>query len=249
MSKRRKEKELKEVEEILHDLDARKNGPNKKTFHLKDLVTILPKTTTQTKLFDQFHNTPGLALTGSAGTGKTFLSIYLALREVLLKNYKKLIIVRSCVPARDLGFTPGTLEEKMAVYELPYQAIMDEIFQYKNAYENLKKTGLVEFVSTSYLRGVTFNNTIVVVDEMQNLNFAELETVTCRIGENSKLILCGDHAQNDLYRHKKDSSGFHDYMKIVSKLDTFSIITFNTNDIVRSEFVKKFLIEKERSGS
>lgn len=229
----------------------KKNKEHKIRFHLKDLRKIHPLTDTQADLFDIIDQEPdlNLALIGSAGTGKTFLAIHNALRMILdgTYGYDKLIIIRSAVAGRELGHLPGTEEEKMAAYERPYHSICDELFEYSRSYENLKASGKVEFESSSYLRGTTFNNTIVVVDECQNMTWNELNTIITRVGKDSKIIFCGDIRQNDLYRKKNDESGFVRFIDILRRMDKhFEVLEFGHDDIVRSELVKAFIIESEK---
>ncbi len=220
-------------------------------FHLKDLRKIDPLTDTQDKFFDILDDFPNksLALLGSAGTGKTFLAIHNALELVLegSNGYDKLLIIRSAVASRDIGFLPGSEEEKLQVYEQPYSDICDELFQYSRSYENLKLTGRLEFTSSSFLRGTTFNNTVVVVDECQNMTWGELSTIVTRIGEHSKIIFCGDIKQNDLNRKRGDESGFGKFFDILKRMDKFfEVVEFTHEDIVRSELVKAFIIESEK---
>jgi phosphate starvation-inducible protein PhoH len=189
-------------------------------------------------------------LCGSAGTGKTYISLYLALSELIKRDKaakdspKKIIIIRSTVSSRDVGFLPGTLKEKMAVYEDPYRGVFAELFGRGDAFEILKAKGIVEFCSTSFLRGTTINDAFIILDEFQNAGVGELETVITRVGKNSKIFFCGDWAQNDLIRSKWDVSGLPYFMKIIEKMQEFDIIEFGIEDIVRSGIVKSFIIAK-----
>lgn len=210
--------------------------------------TVRPITGNQKQAFEDFYDEQNLLLTGSAGTGKTFIACYLGLNEVLSnpEKYENLTIVRSVVPTRDMGFMPGKIQEKQQVYELPYVSIFQEMSleNDKKSYEKLKNDGLVNFISTSFIRGHTLRNTIVVVDEIQNMNFNELWTVITRIGKNCKIIFCGDLKQNDLY-HQREQSGFNNFFKIINNMESFSTTEFNRNDIVRSDVVKEFIITAE----
>lgn len=223
---------------------------NRKSFHEKDLIPIQPLTSTQKELFRLYNmNVPVIANLGSAGTGKTLVSMYLALRDVLEKNeYYQLIIVRSCVPARDIGFLPGTQEEKEMVYQLPYAEACNHLFEYKDymkTYQRLVDLGYIRFVSTSFLRGMTFDNAIVLVDEAQNATKEELATVMTRVGHHSKIIFCGDRKQSDMYRKKTDQSGLDWFTQVLEKMPSAEILNFEVKDVVRSGIAKEFLLADE----
>ena len=224
--------------------DTDSNGRVRKTFHTKDLRKIQPLKKTQEKLFKYWNDDPesSMFLYGSAGTGKTFSAMYLALRDVLDKGnpYDNLLIVRSTVPARDVGFLPGDLEEKIQVYEEPY-------IEYRNSYLNMKLSGIIRFAPTAFLRGTTFDNSIIIVDEAQNMTFQELDTIMTRVGRHSKIIFSGDMKQSDLIYKKMDSSGFTDFFSVIKKMeDYFHCIEFSSDDIVRSGIVKDYIKIKER---
>lgn len=213
------------------------------------LQNINPKTQAQQDVFDAFNEGYHLFLHGVAGTGKTFISLYLALKTILTsKEYKKIVIIRSAVPSRDIGFLPGTAKEKMMMYEMPYQVICNDLFQRGDAYDILKTKGSIEFVSTSFLRGITLNNCIVIADEAQNYTFAEADTLISRIGGNCKIIFCGDIDQTDLLKSKNDLTGLPKFMQIIEKMEIFDFIDFQTDDIVRSSLVKEYIIEKKKLG-
>lgn len=211
------------------------------------LQQIQAMTKAQAKVFDSF-NKSHLLLHGIAGTGKTFVSLYLGLKEVLEhKGYKKIVIMRSCVPTREIGFMPGTLEEKLSVYEQPYKEIVNCLTQRHDGYDLLKEANVIEFMSTSYIRGLTLDNTIILVDEIQNMTFGELDSIITRVGDYSKIILCGDYRQTDL-NTSKDKSGLQDFMKILKKIVDVDYIEFMVDDIVRSGFVKKYIMAKMELG-
>lgn len=216
----------------------------KKQFHLE---TISPITPAQTETFRQFKQGYNLILKGSAGTGKTFLSLYLALKSILTDScdQTKIVVIRSAVPTRDIGALPGDLDEKTGIYELPYYSICHELTNNKNAYTSLKADNIISFVPTSYLRGVTFRNSIVIVDEFQNFNDSELYTTITRAGDNCRFIFCGDLRQNDLNKKNNDKSGYDNFLNIVSKMNSFRQIEFKHEDIVRSDIVKEFIIAHE----
>lgn len=210
-----------------------------------NLKDIKPLTENQKEVFYQFASEKHLLLLGSAGTGKTFLSFYLGLREMLSNDeYNKIVIVRSAVQSRDQGFLPGSVAEKSKVYELPYQAICSELFGRGDAYQILKNKCQVEFITTSFIRGITLKNCIVIVDEIQNCNASELHTIFTRLGTNCRVIFCGDLKQNDL-ASRRELSGFSDFVKVLNKMSQFSTIEFNKHDIVRSSLVKEYIIMRE----
>ena len=208
-----------------------------------ELRTISPLTTNQKLAFNAYEDGQNLVLHGYAGTGKTFLSVYLALKELLDGKgpYDRIIILRSVVPSRDVGFLPGTLKEKAEVYERPYKQICNELFEKGDAYDILKNRGVIEFETTSFLRGITFRNSIVIVDEIQNMNSVELHTIMTRMGENSRIVFCGDFRQSDLTRYD-EKKGLNDFLTVLSRMNQFDYIEFEQSDIVRSDLVKTFII-------
>lgn len=242
----KKHRTRKEVVE--QDIMARQEGASKKYFTLHDLNIISPKNETQRIAFESYFQNKNLSLIGSAGTGKTFIAMYLAFTDVLGNDsrYKKVLIVRSAVSTRNIGFLPGTEEEKMAIYEEPYVSVCDSLFEYSKSYENLKKGGYVDFKSTSNLRGNTYDDCVVIVDEAQNMNLGELSTIVTRLGRNSKIIICGDTRQDDLENYRNDSSGLPSFIRILEQMYEFDIVKFGLEDIVRSKLVRSFLIAKER---
>ena len=212
---------------------------------------IRPMTDNQAVAFESWESGVNLMLHGIAGTGKTFLGLYFSLKEVMSKNtqYKKVFIVRSVVPTRDIGFLPGSQKDKMKVYEAPYYDIASKLFNRGDAYEILKQRNNVEFISTSFLRGSTFDDCIIVVDEVQNMSDQELHTVMTRVGENCRIIFCGDVKQDDLTsERKKEMSGLRLFMKVIKKMKEFNFIEFEASDIVRSKLVKSYIIERDRQG-
>lgn len=213
---------------------------------LEHLRSLEPITDNQGKAFEAFKKDYHLVLSGSAGSGKTFLSAYLAMEQVLDKNnqYDKLIIIRSIVPTRDIGFLPGTEEEKKEAYMLPYMEIMNELFEDKGAFGKLVAQGNLEFITTSFIRGTTLRNAIVLVDEMQNLNFHELDSVITRIGENCRIIFSGDYYQTD-FTQKKDQEGIIKFLSILELMKKFKHIEFTWKDIVRSDLVRDYIVTKE----
>jgi phosphate starvation-inducible protein PhoH len=228
----------------------RQNGkvvPQEKlNFNLKHFE---PLTKNQRLSFEAYDAGKNLMLHGIAGTGKSFISMYLALKQVLTENspFKKVVIVRSVVPTRDMGFLPGNSKEKAKVYEAPYYAICTELFGRGDAYEYLKSKGIVEFISTSFIRGITLNDTIIIVDEMANMTLHELDSVITRVGKNCRIIFCGDFRQSDFIK-KQDKDGLMDFMRIIERMKSFIFVDFIEQDIVRSSMVKDYIIMKDRLG-
>jgi phosphate starvation-inducible protein PhoH len=235
LTRRQKRQQETEIENILN-----------KKFAMKK---INPMTETQRDLFQQYRAGKHIANIGSAGTGKTYVSLYLALEDVLEKDeYEKIIIIRSAVQSREQGFMPGSLTEKMGYYETPYIDIVNDLFGRGDGYQIMKQKGMIQFMSTSFVRGLTFDNAIIVVDECQNMTYQELDTIITRVGESSKIVFCGDMKQDDLKisKHRADISGLRDFVRVIEKLSDFAVNEFTTDDIVRSGLVKQYLIAKER---
>jgi phosphate starvation-inducible PhoH-like protein len=214
---------------------------------LDHLKTFEPLTDNQRIFFDAYKRGDYfLALHGVAGTGKTFCALYKALEEVLDKNnpFKKVIIVRSAVQSREIGHLPGDVTEKMEIYQQPYVQIADTLFGRKDAYQRLSEQGYVEFISTSFIRGMSFDDAIIIVDEMQNMTFEEIDTVMTRVGYRSKIIWCGDYRQTDLNKKKNDVSGILKFFDVAYHMKAFTKIEFTVDDIVRSSLVKDYIIAK-----
>jgi len=228
---------------------ANGNGKPLKKVRIDDLLTIEPITDNQRKTYEAYKDDKHLLLHGIAGTGKTFLSLYLALEEVLDPStvYDDVFIVRSVVSTRDIGFLPGDEQEKVSIYEAPYRSICRELFGMKDSYDALKQQGNVKFMSTSFIRGITINNAIIIVDECQNLNFHELDSIITRVGRNSKILFCGDYTQTDLTR-ENDKKGLFNFMKILKAIKHFETVEFHIEDIVRSDFLKDYIINKYKLG-
>lgn len=215
-----------------------------KTFKLKH---IEPLTENQKISFEAYQNGKNLMLHGIAGTGKSFISLYLGLNQIMTDNsqYKRVVIVRSVVPTRDMGFLPGNSKEKAKVYEAPYYAICTELFGRGDSYDYLKNKGMVDFISTSFIRGITLNDSIVIVDEIANLTGHELDSIITRIGKNCKIIFCGDFRQSDFTRDQ-EKNGLMDFMRVIKRMKSFEFIDFQKEDIVRSSMVKNYIIEKDK---
>ena len=219
------------------------------------LLDIEPITDNQKKLFDSYAEDKHLVAYGTAGTGKTFISLYNALADVLDETtpYERIYLVRSLVSTREIGFLPGDHEDKADIYQIPYKNMVKYMFQmptdadFEMLYGNLKAQETIKFWSTSFIRGTTLDNAIVIVDEFQNLNFHELDSIITRVGENSRIIFCGDASQTDLVK-TNDRNGIHDFLNILRKMPSFDIIEFGIDDIVRSGLVKEYIIAKLDSG-
>lgn len=209
--------------------------------------TVKPITINQNKAYKEFHKGYNLVLHGVAGTGKTYISMHMALSAVLTAEptYSQVVIVRSVVPTREVGYLPGSLKEKISVYEDPYKDICTDLFEKASSYEELKARRMLTFATTSYLRGLTFKDSIIIVDEMQNLTYDELRTVITRVGNNARLIFCGDYRQSDFERYK-DRQGLGHFINILGMIDSFAKIEFGHDDIVRSGLVKDFIISESR---
>jgi len=219
------------------------------------LVDIDPITENQKRFFESYQEDKHLIAYGCAGTGKTFISLYNALCDVLDERtpYEKIYLVRSLVATREIGFLPGSHEDKADIYQIPYKNMVKYMFQmpsdadFEMLYGNLKSQETIKFWSTSFLRGTTLDNAIVIVDEFQNLNFHELDSIITRVGENTKICFCGDATQSDLQK-TNERNGIHDFMNILRKMPSFDIIEFGVEDIVRSGLVKEYIIAKMEAG-
>ena len=223
---------------------------SKSIVKFEDLIQIEPITKNQEKAFESWADGENLVLAGSAGTGKTFVAMYLALQTSLEPStpYHKVIVVRSIVPTRDMGYLPGTKEEKVEPFETPYKTISLELFDYDSAvYNKLINNHQMEFITTSFVRGTQLNNAIVIIDEMQNLNFHELDSVITRIGQDCRVIFSGDYYQSD-FREGYERDGIQRFLRIVERLKNFSVITFGWDDIVRSDFLRDYIMTKEMLG-
>ena len=203
----------------------------------------------QRQMIFAFKEGLNIAAIGSAGTGKSYLASYLALKALFGKEVSKIVVVRSAVPTRDMGFLPGTLQEKSEVYTIPYRQIFNDLCDNGTAWDILVKKGYVEFITTSFVRGITIDNAVVILDESQSMTFHELDSVVTRAGFNTRMIVCGDTKQNDLQNPKKEKSGLDDFLRVIREIPKyFDIVTFTRNDIVRSELVRQWIITKEELG-
>ena len=234
---------------------TKKQMKRRKPIDSSYMTELKPLTENQKVAFAQYGEGKNLLLHGAAGTGKTFITLYLALKEVLDENtpYDKIYIVRSLVPTREIGFLPGDHEDKSALYQIPYKNMVRYMFSmpddnsFEMLYDNLRAQETISFWSTSFIRGVTLDNAIVLVDEFSNLNFHELDSMITRIGEDSKVMFCGDITQSDLTR-ENDKSGINDFIRILEEMKEFACIEFDINDIVRSGLVKSYLLSKYNLG-
>lgn len=216
-------------------MKKRNRGQQTQNMNLR-LQEIEPLTKNQLAAFESNNN---LVMHGLAGTGKTFISSYLAYDDIEKGFADSLIIIRSAVPTRDIGFLPGSEKEKSAVYEEPYKDVATHLFDRGDAYEIMKQKNIVQFMTTSFIRGITLRNACIIVDECQNMSFHELDSIITRVGENCRIMFCGDFRQSDLKRNELLS-----WLKVLERMEEFDFIEFGVDDIVRSEFVKKYIIAK-----
>ena len=227
----------------------------KKPINTDLMVEIDPLTTNQDMFFTQYGEGKHIFAYGCAGTGKTFIALYNALRDVLDPEtpYEKVYIVRSLVATREIGFLPGDHADKSDIYQIPYRKMVKYMFkmssdaEFEMLYANLKNQGTLDFWSTSFLRGVTFDDAIIIVDECQNLNYHELDSIITRAGENTRIMFCGDGVQSDLTK-THERNGITDFQRILSKMESFSLIEFTIEDIVRSGLVKEYILAKNAIG-
>jgi predicted ribonuclease YlaK len=227
----------------------------KKPINGDHLLKIEPLTPSQEKVFEHWNNDKNLFLYGAAGTGKTFVALYLALQEVLKENsvYDKVYVVRSLVATREIGFLPGDHEDKSSLYQIPYKNMVKYMFEmpddasFEMLYSNLKNQGTISFWSTSFIRGTTLDKAIIIVDECQNLNFHELDSIITRVGEDCKIMFCGDVNQTDLQR-TNEKNGVLNFMSILQTMEEFGMIEFDIEDIVRSGLIRSYLISKMSLG-
>jgi len=239
----RKQRKLARKAVIENNVDRSING--RTGLNMRELK---PLTKNQERVFDAYYDGQHIFLSGFPGTGKSFLAIGLAIEDILVEKcpQEKVIIVRSVVPSRAMGFLPGSERQKAAVFELPYKHIFTELFGRGDAYSILKSKGLVEFETTSFLRGNTFENALVIVDECQNMSFQECDTIITRIGDNSRVIFCGDEKQSD-FVYEDEKVGYIHFKRILERMAEFTHINMEIDDIVRSGLVKSYIIAKERT--
>ena len=228
-----------------------KQMKRKKPINTDLMRDIEPLTDNQKKLFDSYKNGKNLVAYGAAGTGKTFITLFNALQEVLNPStpYDKIYIVRSLVATREIGFLPGDHEDKSSLYQIPYKNMVKYMFEmpsdadFQMLYGNLKGQDTIDFWSTSLIRGTTLDRAVIIVDEFQNLNYHELDSIITRIGTDTKIMFCGDATQTDLIK-QNERNGIHDFMRILRIMPSVDIIEFGVEDIVRSGLCKEYLLAK-----
>lgn len=247
----KKDKHIEELNEILtNDTAARREGGKKKSWSQHDLRDIKPMTEAQRMMIHSYMEGSHIVAHGYAGTGKSLIALFLGINDILSKDSKRkqIKIIRSIVPARDVGFLPGTYEEKMAPYETPYQDIVGFLMGKDRSYDFMKEAGYIQFIPTSLIRGLTWDDSVIIIDEMQNFTIQEISSAITRTGTNSRIIAIGDYQQNDLYRSKYDTSGIQQFLKIAARMKEFDIINFRKEDIVRADIVKSWLIAMEETS-
>lgn len=252
MTEKRREKKYEEATDFpTTEQEDKKTQRNRRRRQKKllnyqyDIKSVSPKTENQKFLFDSFDEDKHIVLHGAAGSGKSFCALFLALTSLFEGHYDRIVLFRSIVPTRDIGFLPGTIAEKVQMYEEPYSEIVDDLLGKKSAYNDLKRDGLLEFKSTSFLRGMTYTNTLLILDEAQNCTWHELCSLVTRVGEGSKLIILGDSDQNDLAQYKRsEQSGLENLIKVCQNMTQMQVIRFDVCDILRSDFVREFLTVK-----
>lgn len=238
LSRREKRRQERESDHMVNILNTK--------FGMKH---IKPLTPTQSELFQSYRQGYNLAAIGTAGTGKTMCATFLALQDVLEKGeYERIVIIRSAVQTREQGFVPGTLQQKEAIFEQPYVDIVNDLFGRGDAYQILKQRGIIHFTTSSNIRGLTFDNSVIIVDECQSMTYHELDTIITRVGESSKIVFCGDTKQDDLKqsRNRADISGLSAFLKVLNAIPSFDVVEFGIEDIVRSGLVKEYIIAKEQ---
>ena len=226
----------------------RKAKPVKAKIDNLNVKKVEPITEAQREMFASFMQGQNIVACGSAGTGKTYVATYLALQEVFAQRKNKIVFVRSAVPTRQIGHLPGDLNEKSLVYTTPFKQIVDDLCENGTAYNILTTKGVIEFMTTSFIRGITLDNCIIIFDEFQSSGWHELASVVSRCGKNTQIVFCGDTKQNDLITNKHDVSGLSNFMKVADDMEEFDIVKFYPQDIVRSGLVKSFILACERAG-
>ena len=227
----------------------------KQTIKIENMVDVKGITKNQTEVIKEYKKGKCIFLYGSAGTGKTFITLYHALKEVLdsKTQYQRVYVVRSLMPTREIGFLPGDEEDKSALYQVPYDNMVRFMFkmptedQFDFLYDRLRQQGSLMFLSTSFLRGITLDNAIIIVDECQNLNFHELDTIMTRVGQDSKIMFCGDFDQSDLSK-EREREGLGNFMRIINEMKEFHLCEFDIGDIVRSGLVRSYIVQKYNTG-
>jgi predicted ribonuclease YlaK len=248
--------EIQRREEIF-EADEQMNQPkiqaisNALKIKMEHLKGFEPLTENQSKFFEMYRGGGYfISLLGSPGTGKSFCAAYKALEEVLDKTnpFKQLVIIRSAVQTRDVGFLPGSMEEKSELYEMPYMEICTTLFGRNDAYQRLKEQGYIRFITTTAIRGISLDDAVILVDECQSMTWHELSTVLTRVGHRSKIMFCGDKGQNDLIKSKNDQSGLGIFLEVARTMNAYQEIIFTPDDIVRSSLVKDFIVACDKLG-
>jgi len=248
VSRRKNKAERFDVELEKNNVIAITQGPRRKNWSVLDIKPIKPMRPPQASMIESYYMDNHVVATGSAGTGKTFIAMWLALNTIFSKDTPQdhIRLVRSAVPSREIGFLKGSNEEKLAVYETPYFDMLKDLMGKPSSYEDLKEAGKIIFTPTSFVRGSTWDNAVVIIDEAQNMTIDEINSVMTRVGVNTKVIVCGDAKQNDLVgKRTAEQSGYKDFLRIAEAMSEMDIVVFTRDDIVRSAFVKSWITAKE----
>ena len=202
-------------------------------------IKIKPKTTNQKKMVFAAMNNDMLFVTGPAGTGKTYISVALAVRALKNKEVKKIIITKPAVEAGEsLGFLPGDMQEKIDPYLRPiYDALDDMLPPEKLRY--YQENRIIEIAPLAYMRGRTLHNAFILLDEAQNTTAMQIKMFLTRMGPNSKMIVTGDISQVDLPDHQQ--SGLMHSLEILKNIKEIGSIELGPQDVVRHKIVKKII--------
>ena len=201
----------------------------------KESINLIPKNDRQSQYLQALQESDQVIVFGPSGTGKTYLVSTYAANLYHLKTVNKIVITRPHVAVgKDIGYLPGTLEEKAAPWALPVLDVLEKQLG-KGVVETALKAGNIEVAPLALMRGRSFEDSFIICDESQNITFHELKMLLTRVGENSKLVLNGDVMQSDL----KEADGLSKVVHIVKKyMLPVPIIEFGVEDIVRSDMTK-----------
>jgi phosphate starvation-inducible protein PhoH and related proteins len=216
---------------------ARKQGADEPDLSIDKFKEVEPLNYIQGEYLNAIKNNTIVFGVGSAGTGKTYVSAAYAAAQLFYKYVDKIIVTRPNIEVgRGLGFIPGTLEQKYSPYLEPFESVFYKILG-KGFYEYCLKEKRIDPKPLGFMRGATFDNCIVLVDEAQNVTMSEMKMLLSRIGNNAKMILSGDPDQSDIH-----NSGLVDATKRLTHIDGVEVIHFMDSDIVRSKICKQIIM-------